>query len=99
MTSFNYYDNIREFGNGGRAFKAKSGVSFGLATRLPSNENDYKMLLEYDHVSNPYFYTQDQNYLKIDSKVLFRTITNEVHNVLDVNALNNITEYKVEPIK
>ena len=98
-TSFNYYDNLREFENGGRTFKAKTGVAFGLATRLPSNEDDYKMLLEYDHIYNPYYYTQDQNYLKIDTSVLFRTITNEVHNVLDISELNKISEYKVEPIR
>jgi hypothetical protein len=74
-------------------------VVIGLATRLPSNEDDYKMLLEYDHVYNPYYYTQDQNYLKIDTSVLFRTITNEVHNALDISELNKISEYKVETIR
>ncbi|WP_396185531.1 LysM peptidoglycan-binding domain-containing protein [Flavobacterium sp.] len=91
--------NSSNFENGGQAFKAKTRVVIGLATRLPSNEDDYKMLLEYDHVYNPYYYTQDQNYLKIDTSVLFRTITNEVHNALDISELNKISEYKVEPIR
>jgi hypothetical protein len=91
--------NSSNFENGGQAFKAKTRVVIGLATRLPSNEDDYKMLLEYDHVYNPYYYTQDQNYSKIDTSVLFRTITNEVHNALDISELNKISEYKVEPIR
>ncbi len=92
-------DHLSNFENSGHPFKAKTAVGIGLATRLPSNEDDYKMLIQYDHVYNPYYYTLEQNYLKIDSTVLFRTITNEVHNVLDINELNNISEFKVDPIR
>jgi hypothetical protein len=96
--SFNYYNNLREFSDSREAFKSKTGVTFGKVIRLPSNEDDYKMLIEYDKVTNPFDYSYNGQGIVVNTSKLFIVITNEVHNILDLEELQKITEYKIEPI-
>ncbi len=99
MVSFDYYNNSRTV-NG--TFQPRTGVQFGKAIRLPGTSDDeYKMLLNYDKVYNPFLYTNPYNspqkFITINTSKLFEC-SNEVHNILDINELSKINEYKVEPI-
>ena len=101
MKSFNFSLNLRTVR--GRTYQPRTGVIFGKAIRLPGTSHDeYEMLLKYDKVYNPTWYTNPYNsphdIIKITTSELFEC-TNEIHNILDINELSKIEKYKVFPIR
>lgn len=56
------------------------------------------MLINYGKVYNQYYYLDrsDKGLVVITNKLVNKI--NEVHNILDINEISKITDYKIEPI-